>query len=195
MSSRERIDKGDCFKSNGELFERQWGKLGALLVHGICKGAGGEIKDIPFVHCWIEYQGIVIDESNGRKVTARIEDYYRIGRIMYTEKYTLKEAERKMFETGMWGCWTEKLHRVCDEAVRAVMRRRASLKAKEKKVALPSNQIKNEERYPAKRQSKAETRKSVSSRQKTSETRKITGTDTSTNRVVHSEGNGQKKLS
>jgi hypothetical protein len=95
----------------------------SYLCHGICIGTGGDVKDIEFAHCWIEFGDVVIDRSNGLDFLGRKEIYYKIGRVQYVERYTLREVTENMLKHDSYGGWSDRINDCIDEAFRLAKQR------------------------------------------------------------------------
>jgi hypothetical protein len=77
-----------------------------VMVHGLVTRAEDE-----HVHChaWLEvpHKRLVFDYSNGNSAICMREDYYRIGRIVYTTRYSRAETVHNMLDHGTYGSWVE----------------------------------------------------------------------------------------
>ena len=102
---REVKYNGNCYSANANylLYEVKPSEAGDYrLCHGLAiNWADRE----PFGHCWLEYDGMVIDKSNGLDVKLPMEMYYAIGNIKKVYKYTADEVRKKLLEFGHWGAW------------------------------------------------------------------------------------------
>ena len=67
----------------------------------------GKLKGQRILHAWIEEQDVVFDNSNGKRIVMRKEQYYKIAQI--TEKdiirQTAEEVRKLMFQTKTYGGW------------------------------------------------------------------------------------------
>ena len=96
---------GDCYKANANYFLYEVKPSQAIhwkLCHGL---AINRVDGKPYGHCWLEYDGMVIDKSNGLEVELPIEMYYDIGNIEKVYKYTVKEVREKLIKFEHWGAW------------------------------------------------------------------------------------------
>jgi hypothetical protein len=99
-----KIDGGDCYIVAGqEALNRSYNDK-AFVCHGSVVGQG-RILGVKYTHAWIEFNGLVIDKSNGNDVTMTKEIYYKIGNVSDIKRYSFKEARDKMIETGHFGNW------------------------------------------------------------------------------------------
>ena len=105
--------KGDCFQANANYLIELSTKDPSTtlnkdikLCHGMVIGAkGSPVEGTTFIHAWIEHNGLLIDNSNGKKIvlpTARIEHRILRDTVKY---YTIKEMFDKLLETGHYGEW------------------------------------------------------------------------------------------
>lgn len=99
-------EKGDCFEAHGQIVLRAR-TAGFLLCHGTVEGTGGEVEGQRYDHAWIEVNGMVIDQSNGRNCSCTKRKYYEIGKVKDVKRYTSEEVAKKTFETENWGPWDE----------------------------------------------------------------------------------------
>ncbi len=106
---KKKVRLGDCYEVAGLFMmdnEHAAGFEKPILVHGIVEGQG-DLKGTRFGHAWIEIgEGIiVIDKSNGNDITMLAKDYYRVGKIEKTAKYTYKQAMDNMLKHKHFGAW------------------------------------------------------------------------------------------
>jgi hypothetical protein len=97
------MQAGDCYRNvflyvkDNDLFDP-----GVKVVHGtvlsIATGARKRIR-----HAWIEYDGDVIDPTQG--VTIDRRKFYKLVRAKPDVKYTPQEMVRMAVRTGHWGPW------------------------------------------------------------------------------------------
>ena len=97
---------GDCYEVAGKYVMDNcfMGDGDVLLVHGEVTGQG-KIAGIKYGHAWVEKNGMVIDNSNGRNINVPVEFYYALGHIERTYKYNCEEMRKKILETKHWGPW------------------------------------------------------------------------------------------
>jgi len=116
----ETIRLGDCFKAAGDLAtlrisgdkDEQLSELDNItLVHGIVTGQG-PLEGLRYTHAWIEAttrEGLelVIDRSNGRRLTLPKALYFLVGKIedAECERYSFDDACKKMLEFAHYGPW------------------------------------------------------------------------------------------
>lgn len=98
-------DGGDCYEvaANLVLENPEY-----TLVHGIVTGQG-DLRGVRYGHAWVEYEGNVIDKSNGRELEFPKEVYYAIGNIDPNDQYQYNAKEiRKIIQYEKhWGPWEE----------------------------------------------------------------------------------------
>jgi len=80
---------------------------GSVLVHGIPLGQG-KIAGIRYGHAWIEMNGFAYDPVAG---VIPLAEYYAVGQIEYTVRYTYRQAQKKMNDTGIYGPWDPAIER------------------------------------------------------------------------------------
>lgn len=111
---------GDCFAKAVEVARRlDDGKSEVSIVHGIPLGRG-PIEGLRYWHAWVEVidtlefpdgttvrSAMVIDESNGLKVTMPPGLYYRMGEIEDAWRWSLDAAAEEMLHCGHYGPWVE----------------------------------------------------------------------------------------
>lgn len=101
------MKKGNCFEANYKaLLDKPFGQLW-FLCHGVVTGQAGDVKNIRYVHAWLEYDEMVFDYSNGAIVVLPRADYYRIGRIEMVIRYNAREAMVIALTKCTYGCWDE----------------------------------------------------------------------------------------
>lgn len=102
---------GDCYKKAFHIITDFKFPIPAFLCHGAPTGTGGEVDGMKFGHAWVELRGdigaLVIDFSNGHKLTAPRRVYYEVGMILPGEvrAYTRQEAIEHVLEHGHYGHW------------------------------------------------------------------------------------------
>ena len=99
------MKSGDCYNVHGKMMIDKVHRnedAGWKIVHGIATGQG-PIKGVKFGHCWLEKGPLVFDFSNGKSIVMPKSQYYRIGKIKKTKKYTGKEYMKRVSETGTYG--------------------------------------------------------------------------------------------
>ena len=107
----EETDKGDCFEVAGramiDLTEEQE-MYGMKIVHAYVYGQG-DLTGRRFEHAWNEQGDVVLDNSNGKSVVLRKEQYYKAGGVVEeTGAYASYDKEQtliKLLKTGHWGPW------------------------------------------------------------------------------------------
>ena len=99
--------KGDCFEVAGRAMIDP--KIpGLKLVHAYVSGQD-KLEGKRFPHAWNEVGDVVFDNSNGRNIVLRKEQYYDIGKVV--EKpgeyavYNDIEAKTKMIRNKHYGPW------------------------------------------------------------------------------------------
>ena len=99
--------KGDCFEVAGRAMIHP--KIpGLKLVHAYVSGQG-KLEGQRFPHAWNEVGDVVLDNSNGRNIVLRKEQYYDIGKVV--EKpgeyavYNDIDAKKKMVRNKHYGPW------------------------------------------------------------------------------------------
>ena len=103
---------GDCYKVSGDyIIDNSISPLGktVYLVHAEVQGQG-DFSKIRYGHAWIEDNSLVYDFSNNRQIILPKFIYYNIGQVNEKDpkkyrRYTVKEARKKMLETGNYGSW------------------------------------------------------------------------------------------
>lgn len=98
---------GDCFQAAGRAMIGP--DLPELkLVHAYVSGQG-PLKGRRFPHAWNEIGDVVLDNSNGRRVVMRREQYYKLGQVSTDpgqyRVYDDVEAKKWMARTRHWGPW------------------------------------------------------------------------------------------
>lgn len=76
---------GNCYEDSFLFVERN---NNFKLVHAIVTGRGA-LEGVKFVHAFVEFGNIVWDCNIG---FFKKDEYYKIGQIEVTRKYTIKEA-------------------------------------------------------------------------------------------------------
>lgn len=103
----EADDLGDCFVVAGKaMLDNKIPEL--KLVHAYVTGQG-LLKGRRFEHAWNEIGDVVFDNSNGRKIIMRKEQYYELGKVVQQPKqyavYDRISALKKMAKTKHYGPW------------------------------------------------------------------------------------------
>jgi len=114
----EKVSGGDCYEVSGKMLMNYYTKNtsdGWKLVHGTVVGQG-KIEGVKYGHSWLEKGDLVFDYSNGRSVVIRKEEYYKLGQVTNTHKYTAEQMNKKLVETGNWGPWENEV--VSDEELK-----------------------------------------------------------------------------
>lgn len=99
---------GDCFKAAGKNILH--GEIpGLVLVHAMVTGQG-PIEGKRHAHAWNEVGDVVLDNSNGRNIVMRKEQYYEIGKVNADDpkqyrKYDRTAALKWMVKTKNYGPW------------------------------------------------------------------------------------------
>ena len=108
--------KGDCFEAAARLLlglELPEGCT-AEVVHGIVTGSEGTgVAGVRFTHAWVEVAlanalgQVVLDRSNGRKITLPAAFYYELGRIRAEEtvRYAKDELKACLLRYEHFGPW------------------------------------------------------------------------------------------
>lgn len=111
-------DGGDCYRAahltvinsarSGDFRE-------VVLVHGLVDG-NGPLKGVRFGHAWVEVttpdQGVIVaDHSNGGRVYAKRDVYYKAGGVVEAEcrRYSAAQAAVMAMSSGHTGPWDEEL--------------------------------------------------------------------------------------
>jgi hypothetical protein len=110
LSLKEEKNEGDCFERAGKniLYKTDIPEL--TLVHGLVTGQG-KIHGVRHVHAWNEIgNDIVLDNSNGRNIVMRKDQYYKLGKINPNNpneyrKYDKEQARKWMAKTKHYGPW------------------------------------------------------------------------------------------
>ncbi len=109
MGKNEKL--GDCFENSVEFM---MGNRGAdfVLVHGLVTGTGGDVKEMRFVHAWLELGGVIIDPSKniGDPLIRIRADYYEVGKIKESEtkRYNFEEMRDMVLKYKTYGTWEVK---------------------------------------------------------------------------------------
>lgn len=101
----EDIKLGDCYEAAAKLI--LYSKLeNAILVHGMVNGQG-KLNGVKYGHAWVEYDDLVFDYSNGRKLEIPKDIYYHLGKINDENNlyYTQEETRGWILKSGTWGPW------------------------------------------------------------------------------------------
>ena len=94
-------ETGHCFRVAAEsLMSIPHGTL----VHGIVTGQGN-LDGIKYSHAWVEAGDKVIDDTV--PVVMNKSEYYAMGNIEITRKYSYKEALEQMVKTENYGPWDD----------------------------------------------------------------------------------------
>ena len=122
MDTRENLKRKVVKNNIGDCYKEAWQTLldnpTAHLVHGIIELDSGPFEGAQAGHAWIEYEKILplgagdcVKLSMVKDVTTNIEiptsAYMRMANCEYKVKYTLKQAEKKLLETKIFGPWDE----------------------------------------------------------------------------------------
>ena len=99
--------EGDCFVVSARAMLNN-DLPGLKLVHAYVLGQK-HLKGKRFPHAWNEIGDVVFDNSNGRKIIMRKEQYYDLGKVVQKPKqyaiYDRHEAIKKMAQTKHYGPW------------------------------------------------------------------------------------------
>ena len=98
---------GDCYCASGRyLMDHGINNPNLVMVHGEVIGQGA-ISGVSYGHAWLEEGDEVLDISNGRNLRLPKMVYYALGQIdpAKTYRYTYKDMQRKVNDTGHWGPW------------------------------------------------------------------------------------------
>lgn len=97
---------GDCFKKAGQNVISTGPPI--RLVHALVSGQGAA-KGQRLHHAWNEIGDAVLDQSNGRNIVMRKDQYYKLGNVKQVKgqyaSYSDKEALAKMLKHQHWGPW------------------------------------------------------------------------------------------
>lgn len=109
---------GDCFPVAAQLaaaLHLDGSAEQVLVVHGLPVGNGKLNAGLRYWHAWVELkppggEWAVADYSNGRKVTMRRQDYYRLGKVRQhlLWRYTLGQAAAAIEQYGHMGPWMDR---------------------------------------------------------------------------------------
>lgn len=102
-----KVIKGDCFKVAADyILDNCHIDSGLKLVHGLVTGQG-KIEKLIYCHAWVEtpYFDMVIDKSNGNRITVPRQFYYDLGKIKIVRKYTADQARRLLLDSEKYGPW------------------------------------------------------------------------------------------
>ena len=103
---------GDCFEVAGrEMLNlpTEMEKAGYRMVHAIVRGEG-ELKGRRFGHAFNKLGDVIFDNSNGKNVTMRRDNYFEQGSIDPKEKGAYVEYDKEKTMVNMlkykhWGPW------------------------------------------------------------------------------------------
>lgn len=99
---------GDCFEANCKmLLGLQAMMPDAVLVHAEVAGQG-PLEGVRFGHAFVQWGGLVFDNTNGGGVILPADLYRATGKIAEignTHTYTMDEAIAKVVEYGHYGPW------------------------------------------------------------------------------------------
>ncbi len=96
---------GDCYRVAGNMaVDNPHMKL----CHGIVTGHG-PLNGLLIGHAWVEVGDIVIDYSNGHKVTTRKEKYYDKGKITDVVRYKGCNVADLLLSHQNYGPWDERV--------------------------------------------------------------------------------------
>lgn len=98
--------EGKCYELNGKWFQENLHVPNIRLVHGEVMGQG-ELKGIPYAHCWVEIDDMVIDLTIPPQCVPKAT-YYKVGQIdtlNNTHKYDFKSYLDKITTHKHWGPW------------------------------------------------------------------------------------------
>ena len=100
---------GDCFKAAAKnMIDNKIPNM--TLVHAGVTGQGS-IEGVRHAHAWNEIgSDVVMDQSNGRNVIMRREQYYKLGKVDENNpgqyrRYSRDEALKWMVKTHNYGPW------------------------------------------------------------------------------------------
>lgn len=100
-------NKGDCYEVAGKAMIDS--RLpGLKLVHAHVTGQG-PLKGKRYGHAWNEIGDVVLDNSNGRQIVMRKEQYYSLGNVLTQPGdyaiYDAEEARKKLVKHKHYGPW------------------------------------------------------------------------------------------
>lgn len=101
------MKKGDCFKANYDALLTKPFNKGWFLCHGVVTGTAGPVKNLQYVHAWLEHGDIIYDYSNGAKLVMPRALYYMMGRIEKVVRYNSRQALLLAIRYKTYGCWDE----------------------------------------------------------------------------------------
>lgn len=109
----EGVREGDCFEKALEVCRDN---PGSIIVHGLPLGQGTYNKGKRFWHAWVELEvyflgnitiSWVLDLANNRGIEMPAVQYYNIGHIEQTWRFTLEDAHREMSTRMHYGPWVD----------------------------------------------------------------------------------------
>ena len=98
--------EGKCYELNGKWFQENQHLPNIRLVHGEVMGQG-ELSGIPYAHCWVEIDDMVIDLTIPPQCVPKAT-YYKVGQIdtlNNTHKYDFETYLDKILSHKHWGPW------------------------------------------------------------------------------------------
>jgi hypothetical protein len=106
-NKRPLFNRGDCFEVAGRAMLYPIAP-GLKLVHAHVTGQGSLLGK-RHAHAWNEIGDVVLDNSNGRNIVMRKEQYYELGKILTKPGdyavYDDKDARKKMSQYKHYGPW------------------------------------------------------------------------------------------
>ena len=106
MTEDDSTTGGKCYELNGRWFQDHLHLPNINLVHGEVMGQGA-LSGIPYAHCWVELEDVVIDLTIPPQCV-RKEVYYRVGQIdRQNNKHTYDRDTflDKVLTHKHWGPW------------------------------------------------------------------------------------------
>jgi hypothetical protein len=110
-------ERGQCFTNTLAALQgwHSHGFSSYIMVHGIVRGQG-KIDGLFHGHAWLEFNAhgfeFVVDPSYTSVMPK--DDYYQLGHISYTKRYTFPEAFDLLCQTSHCGPWDDKINDVCE---------------------------------------------------------------------------------
>jgi hypothetical protein len=97
---------GDCHEQMIAVWKKL-GRLGAKMMLGETRSMAGEWRNfdcgrgMPLWHCWVEYQDMVYDTSQGQNILMPKEMYYTAFRVQTAMPYPITETASRNRKEGL----------------------------------------------------------------------------------------------